>query len=155
MIVSPASSTSTVTGSRVSPAASGSTGWYCLGLAAALVEPLPEVAAAVEQADADERDAELGRRLQVVAGEDAEPAGVDRQRLVDAELHAEVGDEHVVAAPVGALPPADRVRERVRHGAQVSASAARRRPSTRPQASAESSANSSNLRSKKLCGAPS
>ena len=86
-----------------------------LGLAAMLVEPLAEVATAVEQADADERNAELGSGLQVVAGEDAEPAGVDRQRLVDPELHAEVGDEQAVASLVGALPPADGVRGRVRH----------------------------------------
>ena len=73
-----------------------------LDLPVALVEPLPEVAAAVEEADADERDAELGGRLQVVAGEDAEAAGVDRQALVEAELGREVGDEEVVrrrAAP--------------------------------------------------------
>ena len=77
-----------------------------LDLAVALVEPLPEVAAAVEEADADERDAELGGRLQVVAREDAEAAGVRRQHLVEAELGREVGDEHVVAAVV-LLPPGD------------------------------------------------
>ena len=80
-----------------------------LGLTAGLVDPLAELTACVEQADADERDAELGRGLEVVAGEDAEAAGVDRQALVDAELHAEVGDEQVVVVPPGALPPADGV----------------------------------------------
>ena len=75
-----------------------------LDLPVALVEPLPEVAAAVEEADADERDAELRRRLEVVAGEDAEPAGVDGEALVEPELGREVGDEEVVrAAP--APPP--------------------------------------------------
>ena len=39
---------------------------------------LTEVAVPVEEADADERDAEVGRRLEVVAGEDAEAAGVLR-----------------------------------------------------------------------------
>ena len=120
-IVSPASSTETVTGSRDETRGLGVDRLVLLRLAALLVEALPEVAAAVEQADADERHAELGGGLQVVAGEDAEPAGVDRQRLVDAELHAEVGDEHAVAARVGALPPADGVRDRVRHGAEVTA----------------------------------
>ena len=68
--------------------------------------PCGEVAAAVEEADADERDAELGGALQVVAGEDAEAAGVDRQRLLDAELHAEVGDEQVRGViAVSPLPP--------------------------------------------------
>ena len=45
-----------------------------LGLAPGLVDALAEVAARVEEADADERNAELGRRLEVVAGEDAETA---------------------------------------------------------------------------------
>ena len=40
----------------------------------------------------------------MVAGEDAEAARVDRQVHVDAELHAEVGDEHVVPR-VRACPP--------------------------------------------------
>ena len=55
------------------------------------VEPLPEIALVVVEADADERDAEVGRALDVVAGQDAEAAGVDRQRLVQAELGREVG----------------------------------------------------------------
>ena len=55
-------------------------------------ERLTEVAGPVEQADADDRDAEVGRRLQVVAGEDAEAAGVLRQHLGDAELRREVRD---------------------------------------------------------------
>ncbi len=53
---------------------------------------LPEVAEPVEQADPDDRHAEIGRRLEVVAGQDAETARVVRQRLGDAELHGEVGD---------------------------------------------------------------
>ena len=61
-------------------------------LPAVAVEALLEVAGLVEQADADDRDAEVGGRLQVVAGEDAEAAGVLRQHLGDAELRAEVGD---------------------------------------------------------------
>ena len=81
-------------------------GLVLLGLPAGRVEALREVAAAVEESDADERDAELGGALQVVAREDAEAAGVDRQRLLEAELHAEVGDEQprgVIA--VSPLPP--------------------------------------------------
>ena len=67
-----------------------------LGLAALVAQALREVTAAIEQPDADERQAELRCGLEVVAGEDAEPARVDRQVHVDAELHAEVRDEHVV-----------------------------------------------------------
>src|SRR5262249_31315469 len=57
-----------------------------------LLEPLAQVAFAVEEADGDEREAEVGGALQVIAGEDAEAARVDRQRLVDPELGAEVRD---------------------------------------------------------------
>ena len=77
-----------------------------LGLATGVVDALREVAAAVEEPDADERHAELGRRLQVVAGEDAEAAAVDRQRLLDPELHREVGDAGaLVRVVVGLAPP--------------------------------------------------
>ena len=53
---------------------------------------LAEVAVPVEQADADDRHAEVAGRLEVVAGEDAEAAGVLRQGGGDAELGREVGD---------------------------------------------------------------
>ncbi len=54
------------------------------------IEALPEIALVVVQADADERDAEIRRALDVIAREDAETAGVDGQRFVDAELRGEV-----------------------------------------------------------------
>ena len=57
------------------------------------VEVLVEVPLGVQQPDADERHAEVGRRLQMVAGEHPEPTGVLRERLGDAELGREVGDE--------------------------------------------------------------
>ncbi len=63
-----------------------------LELPAVAGERLAEVARAIEQSDADDRDAEVAGRLQVIAGEDAEPAGVLRQHLGDAELGREVGD---------------------------------------------------------------
>ena len=81
-IVSPPSSTETETGSRTTPDRLRVDRLVVLRLPPGRVDALPEVAAAVEQADADERDAELGRGLEVVAGEDAEAAGVDRQALV-------------------------------------------------------------------------
>ena len=61
-------------------------------LAHLVVEALPEVALVVVEADADQRDAEVGGRLDVIAGQDAEAARVDRQRLVQPELGREVGD---------------------------------------------------------------
>ena len=105
-IVSLSSSTSTVTSSRCKPSASGSTRSYSSVWRPASSMPWREVAAAVEQPDADERHAELSRRLQVVAGEDAEAAAVDRQRLLDPELHREVGDAGArVRVVVGLAPP--------------------------------------------------
>jgi hypothetical protein len=53
---------------------------------------LAEVAVAVEQAHADDRDAEVARGLEVVAGEDAQAAGVLREDGGDAELRGEVRD---------------------------------------------------------------
>ena len=53
---------------------------------------LVEVALRIHEADADERHAEVAGFLAVIAGEHAEAAGVDRQRLVQRELGGEVGD---------------------------------------------------------------
>ncbi len=61
-------------------------------LPALAIEALPEVALVVVEPDADERDAEIRCALDVIAGQDAEAARVDRQRLVEAELGGEVGD---------------------------------------------------------------
>ena len=61
-------------------------------LPAGLVEPLQEVSLPIEQADAHQRNVEVGGALDVVAREDAEAAGVDGQRLVQAELGGEVAD---------------------------------------------------------------
>ena len=96
-IVSPPSSTETDTGSRVTPTASGIDRLVVLGLPPGRVDALPEVAAAIEQADAYERHPELGGGLEMVARKDAEAAGIDRQALVQPELHAEVGDERARA----------------------------------------------------------
>ena len=95
-------STSGAIGTSVSGSRARVVARIALDLAVALVEPLPEVAAAVEEPDRDERDAELRGRLEMVAGEDAEAAGIDGQALVEAELGREVRDEEVVrqrAAP--------------------------------------------------------
>ena len=63
-----------------------------LVLPAVAIEALPEVALVVVQADADERNAEVRGALDVIAGQDAEAARIDRQRFVDAELRGEVRD---------------------------------------------------------------
>ena len=67
-------------------------------------ERLAEESLAVEEADPDERHAEVARGLEMVAREDAEPARVDGQDLREPELGAEVGD------------PVARRRERGRDG---------------------------------------
>ncbi len=63
-----------------------------LVLHAVVVDDLPEVPLPVEEADARQRHAQVARGLQVVAGEDAEAAGVDRQDLGQPELRREIGD---------------------------------------------------------------
>ena len=59
------------------------------------VEVLAEVPLAVHETDADERQAKVGRGLQMIAGQEPEAAGIDRHALVDAELGGEV--RHPVA----------------------------------------------------------
>ncbi len=66
---------------------------------------LVEVALGIHEADADERHAEVARFLAVVAGEHAQAARVDRQRLVERELGGEICDAVPVRAVVPAAPP--------------------------------------------------
>ena len=56
---------------------------------------LGKVAIAVEQTDGDEVDVHVGRLLQVVAGQDAEAAGINLQGRIQAVFHAEIGDGRV------------------------------------------------------------
>ena len=118
---SPARSTVTSTPVSVRPSDWGVELGDALLLPAVGVEALAEVALGVEQPDADERHAEVGRRLEVVAGQHAEAAGVLRQGLGDAELGGEVGDRaqrRAGAEPnhAGAL---ERRLEAAVHGADV------------------------------------
>ena len=85
-----------------------------LGLPALFVESLLEVPAAVEEPHADQGHAEVGRGLEVVAGEDAQAAGVDRQPRLEAELHAEVGDQDIAVVAVRLRPPRGAVGRRAR-----------------------------------------
>ena len=74
-------------------------------LVAVGVDRLAEVALAIEQPDADEREGHVAGRLHVVAGEHAEAARVDAERLVEAVLGAEVGDRARQRGAVLALEP--------------------------------------------------
>ena len=78
---------------------------------------LVEVALRIHEADADERHAEVARFLADVAGEHAEAAGVDRQRLVQRELGGEVGDR--AGGVVEALLPPRVARARARSSASI------------------------------------
>ena len=68
-------------------------GGESLDLVAVRGEILTEVSVAVQQADGDERDSEIGGRLEMVAGEHSESAGILGQRLGQTELGREVGDQ--------------------------------------------------------------
>ena len=67
-----------------------------LFLPAVVGHALVEVALRIHEADADERHAEVAGFLAVIAGQHAEAAGVDRQRLVQRELRREIGDAAAV-----------------------------------------------------------
>jgi hypothetical protein len=68
-----------------------------------------EIAFLIEETDSDYRYAEIARGLEVVAGEDAEPAGIERQPLAEAELHAEIGHTRKCRRTVGEGEPARRL----------------------------------------------
>ncbi len=65
-------------------------------------QPLIEVALAVEQPYADQGNTEVTGGFAVVAGKHTETTRVDRHRVVEAELGAEVG--HGAAIEVGIVP---------------------------------------------------
>ena len=88
---------------------------------------LAEVGLPVEQPHRHQRQPEIGRALEMVAGEHAEAARVDGQRFVDAELRREIRDRpgsqdagvlqaprmlrlHVFAQPADQMPDAGRDR---------------------------------------------
>ena len=82
-----------------------------LGLPAVGGQRLGEVPVPVQQPDPDQRHAEVAGGLQVVPGQDAQAAGVLRQRGGDAVLGREVGDRR--GARLG--QPGARVPARARH----------------------------------------
>ena len=74
-------------------------------LVAVGVDRLAEVALAIQEPDADRGQGHVAGRFHVVAGQDAEAAGVDAERLVEAVFGAEVGDRSAQALRVAALEP--------------------------------------------------
>ena len=83
----------------------GSVGEVTGLLPAVFGDVLRKVALVVIQADADERQAEVGGFFGVVAREDAEAAGVRGEGLVQAELGREVGDQVIGFGGMLALVP--------------------------------------------------
>ena len=70
-------------------------GREALALLAGRIEPLVEVAVPVEHAHTDDWNAEVAGGLDVIAGENAKSAGIQRHGLADAEFHRHVGGSHV------------------------------------------------------------
>ena len=66
---------------------------------------LAEISLLVQEPDADERDPEVGSRLQVVPREDSEPPGVDREPFVDPVLARKIGHPGAGVGRVGLLEP--------------------------------------------------
>ena len=56
---------------------------------------LGEIAVAIQEAHGDQVHVHVGSLLQVVAGQDAETAGIDLQGGVQAVFHAEIGDGRI------------------------------------------------------------
>jgi len=57
------------------------------------IDKLAEVALLIEQADAHDRDSKVVSGLELISGNVAETTRVNRQRLAQAEFHAEVGPQ--------------------------------------------------------------
>ncbi|KZD18484.1 MAG: hypothetical protein AO394_02935 [Candidatus Fermentibacter daniensis] len=95
-------------------------------LPAVAVEVLTEVALPVEERYSNQRQAEFAGALERITREHAQPAGVDRQALVQAELHGEEGCQKSVDAArpafhrlVEPCRPPQVVLETARHLVQV------------------------------------
>src|SRR6266446_2090621 len=59
-------------------------------LPAVAVQPLPEISLTIKQADADQWNSEIGCALDVVAGQHAQSAGINRNRFMQAEFSREI-----------------------------------------------------------------
>jgi hypothetical protein len=66
---------------------------------------LAEIAFLIQQSHPDQRDAQIAGGLEVVAGEDAEPARVNRQGLGQAELQRKLRGQRLRRLPVLLLIP--------------------------------------------------
>ena len=60
-------------------------------LPAVAIEALAEISLAIKQAHADERNAEIGGALDVIAGQNSKSSRINRKRFVHAEFGGEIG----------------------------------------------------------------
>src|ERR1044071_3337503 len=93
-------------------------------LAAVCPDDLAEVALLIEQPYAHDRDAQVACGLELIAGDVAEPSGVDGQRLGKSEFHAEVGHASQSRRGMRLLKPARRAERAIQplaRGAQAPA----------------------------------
>ena len=79
-----------------------------LVLPAVPIDRLPKVALLIQDPDPHRGQPEVARRLEEVAGEDPEAAGIERDGLAETELHAEIGDQVSVEARGAARAPGAR-----------------------------------------------
>ena len=67
-------------------------------LVALSVDGLGEISLPIEQADANQRQAQVARRLAMISGQDAETARINRKALMEAELETEIRHQVVRSA---------------------------------------------------------
>ena len=69
------------------------------------IEVLPEISLLIEQTDGDERQGQIARRLQVIAGKNTQPAGENRQAFRNSKFSRKICHQHIVFAVVLATVP--------------------------------------------------
>ncbi len=75
-----------------------------LGLPALAIETLIEVAASVQQCDADHRHAQVGGGANGVAGQHTQAARVRRHQRIQADLHRKIGNQRSAAWAYHVVP---------------------------------------------------
>ncbi len=74
-------------------------------LPAVFGDALGKIAFGIEQADSHERQSQVAGFFGMVARQHTQAAGVNRQRLVQAELHRKIGDQLVAQLRMGLGKP--------------------------------------------------
>src|SRR5207253_4717745 len=69
------------------------------------VQVLTEVTLPVHEADADERQAEIAGRLQMISRQNTKTARIDRKTFMNSELGGEIADTELTVLVIGFLVP--------------------------------------------------